>query len=272
VICYGITSLLVSHLITKVKSGALTIVQAEAITVLVGRMKYYSVVQIFLITGACWNGYNLATTNSVASNYAYFLTAPACGIGYFLVFLYMQPLALKICGKLLTTIPIIGYLFQTREKEETIDDFLESGSPGRDSNSALRPSGINDLTDEELSRAIDIRYSATPRGVELSEAISASRINSMRIPDDRASCSSEYSENNDLRTSESRNFSTIFTGFILQRPQSIKQINEALERNRENTRINSMRVNAEPVNSTVNIIHNTVNNVETVQNVSSETR
>lgn len=288
IVCYLVTALLVSSLVKKVATGQLTTVQAEAISVLVGRMKYYSVIQIFLISGACWHGFNETTMSSYAARYAYFITAPACGIGYFLVFLYMQPLALKMFQKMVfTTFPALTRLF---EKDDTIDELLENGSaplPVRESQ--VRKSNVMMLNDEDLTRTIDVRYSATPKGLELSDAVTASHLSVGRVKSTgskaakKAAWNKTDDDGNDIegdgdddeedgRSSSVGGPSSVYTGYIPQRPQSVNTINQSIERIRaqqqqqqQQLSDNNLRNREESTDSSASTVAGTVDSRQTAE-------
>lgn len=99
---YAITYWKVNHLSTEVNLGKLTASQAEAVSALIGRMRYYGVVQISTRFFASCYALNTSTRAVVGLHYAAVLTSPLCGIGYFFVYVYLQPVLKSELGKLLS--------------------------------------------------------------------------------------------------------------------------------------------------------------------------
>lgn len=93
-ICYASTVIQTNHLYLKVQKQQLSQKQADYITAIVGRMKWYGIAQIFSRIGTIWYYFNSDTSNnSTEAHYLYAILGPICGILYFLVFLHVQPSA-----------------------------------------------------------------------------------------------------------------------------------------------------------------------------------
>lgn len=93
---YGLTKWLVRQFPGRVAQGELTDAQAETIRVLVRRMRYYGLVQIITRLGPSWHDYNNDTySQPVPAAIGSFLGS-AVGIGYFALFVYMQPSAYEL--------------------------------------------------------------------------------------------------------------------------------------------------------------------------------
>lgn len=122
IVLFIITNIIVLRLYKRVEAGILTVTQAECIRILVQRMRWYSVVQILLRVGPSWYENNSQTLQSAPARIVYFFTAPATGIGYFLVFLVMQPGATHILiDKINTFFPFFNKYLPNNEVTDTDD-------------------------------------------------------------------------------------------------------------------------------------------------------
>lgn len=98
---YAVTYWKVNHLSKEVAIGKLTESQAEAVSILIGRMRYYGIVQITTRFFATLFALNKSTRQSVGLHYAAAVTSPLCGIAYFFVYVYLQPVLKAELDKIL---------------------------------------------------------------------------------------------------------------------------------------------------------------------------
>jgi hypothetical protein len=91
-ILYAVTYWKVNHLSREVAIGKLNASQAEAVSTLIGRMRYYGVVQIATKFCATFYALNSSTMQNVGLQYAASITSPLAGTAYFFVYIYLQPL------------------------------------------------------------------------------------------------------------------------------------------------------------------------------------
>eukprot|EP01038_Epipyxis_sp_PR26KG_P015672 gene15672-21198_t len=75
--------------------------QWQAINTLVNRMKYYPLVQAICRSGAAWNEFDFGNFSTYPSQISAGICSPSTGAGYFLIFLLMQPNALKMVTELI---------------------------------------------------------------------------------------------------------------------------------------------------------------------------
>lgn len=100
-ILYAVTYWKVNNLSAEVAAGKLSTTQAEAVSTLIGRMRYYGAVQIATRFCATFYALNSSTRQSSALHYASAITSPLAGTAYFFVYVYLQPLLKAELEKLL---------------------------------------------------------------------------------------------------------------------------------------------------------------------------
>jgi hypothetical protein len=91
VCCYVVSIYLALRLSVQVKANKLTQSQADAICMLVFRMQSFAVAQVVTRAGSMWQQWNRDSYDYPPAEWLASLTSPACGIAYFIVFLYIQP-------------------------------------------------------------------------------------------------------------------------------------------------------------------------------------
>jgi hypothetical protein len=90
---YASTVVMTRNLYIKVDQNILSQKQADYITEIVGRMKWFGLIQILSRIETMWYYFNTHTTKSRPARYIHAIWGPVCGLLYFFVFLYVQPSA-----------------------------------------------------------------------------------------------------------------------------------------------------------------------------------
>lgn len=133
---YAFANYYKSRLHIHVTSGKITQFQADGIKQLVTRMRSYNLVQAVMRVGTIWFNYNQVSIRYEPAHYLDVCTAPSCGLGYFLVYLYVQP------GATAALIRLFGIQCKSQNKE------FDDDSSTTD-NSNLNRESIVDIIDEE---------------------------------------------------------------------------------------------------------------------------
>lgn len=175
IILYLLTNYYVHKLDNLIHQNVITIDQANAIKVLVSRMKYYPISQVILRLGPVWLYFNRDTQNIRAARYIYVLTTPATGIVYFIVFLLLQPIAKKILMKSLYKVRffaiIIDYIDMNcscinsccNSKNSSNDNDEKEYDDNRDE-SFVRSTLHHEMDDIELTDVIHNKSVCRPSG------------------------------------------------------------------------------------------------------------
>lgn len=108
VILYILTYIKVKLIAQDVQKGLITSVQAQNVTLLVGRMGYYAVIQILMRFFPTIYGADGNLQNNKTIRYLAVLTAPSCGVWFFFVYLHIQPLLWAEVYKYIYKIPLFG--------------------------------------------------------------------------------------------------------------------------------------------------------------------
>lgn len=91
-ISFSISLYLATQLQKRVALKELSIIQADAIKVIVYRMQAYPLGQVIMRAGPLWHSYNSQSINDPAADYWDAIASPLCAFGYFIIFLYVQPI------------------------------------------------------------------------------------------------------------------------------------------------------------------------------------
>ena len=169
VVVHGLISLKLNRMGYAIGGAA----AEDPVRVLASRIKYYPIVQIVTRIGAAWYEYaygfetdsfseHMSATQQVAL-YFYAACVPSAGIGYFLVFLAVQPAAYDhLCDKWSSALRRLRDLCGLAALEVTNPS--EMGEPSTYSESAAtsrvsqRLLGVRELDEDELSQQIDERF------------------------------------------------------------------------------------------------------------------
>jgi hypothetical protein len=190
-ISYKLNAMGFQHTDRKSGSGSFSTHRDDPVRVLASRIKYYPIVQIVSRAGAAW--YELAygfDTDSYSADlsltqtislYFYGICVPTAGIGYFLVFLIVQPAAYEHLMKAFRHVYRRVFCCtccydddsrNTQSRDSFSTPVLFGGS-AKMSLPLLHTVDYNDLDEDELSHHIDSRYTKSADASAISGAASS---------------------------------------------------------------------------------------------------
>lgn len=96
IILYLLTSMLINKFPDLIERKILTPLQAQAIYIIITRMRYYSIVQVITRASSLWYFHNEQSLDSLAARWVFVIISPLQSVGYFTILLIIQPGALKL--------------------------------------------------------------------------------------------------------------------------------------------------------------------------------